>query len=61
MIRTGILSDVKIYANIENIFTCFKDDWKGYDDIDIYGIGGYTQYAETILSRTLTFGVNVTF
>jgi TonB-linked SusC/RagA family outer membrane protein len=62
MIRTGIISDVKIYANIENIFTCFKDDWKGYDDIDIYGIGGYTQYAETMpLSRTFTFGVNVAF
>jgi hypothetical protein len=48
---------------VDNVFTVFKDKgYKGYDDIDIFGIGGYDAYANYIpLSRTYTLGVNITF
>jgi len=59
----GILSSVKFFANADNIATWFKEkDYKGYDDIDIFGVGGYDAYPYYIpLSRTYTFGVNITF
>ena len=52
-----------MYVNADNLFTVFKDKrYKGYDDIDIFGVGGYDAYANYIpLSRTFTFGVNLTF
>ena len=59
----GIISGIRVYANADNLFTVFADKgYKGYDDIDIFGIGGYDEYASYIpLSRTYTFGVNITF
>lgn len=59
----GVLSNVRVFANAENLFTVFKDKgYKGYDDIDIFGVGGYDAYANYIpLSRAYTFGVNITF
>ena len=61
--KTGILSGVRIYLNADNLFTVFKDKrYRGYDDIDIFGIGGYDPYPNYIpLSRTFTMGVNITF
>ena len=61
--KTGILSGARVYVNADNLFTVFKDKrYKGYDDIDIFGVGGYDAYANYIpLSRTFTFGVNLTF
>lgn len=59
--KTGIISDVKVYANIDNLFTWFKDDWRGYDDIDIFGIGGYSSTPTMPLARTYTFGLNISF
>jgi len=59
--RLGVLNTVKVYFNIDNLFTWFKSDWKGYDDIDIYGIGGYNASPTMPLSRTYTFGVNFSF
>jgi TonB-linked SusC/RagA family outer membrane protein len=56
-----IISGAKVYVNADNLLTWFKDDWKGYDDIDIYGVGGYNDLISMPLSRTLTFGVNLTF
>lgn len=61
--KTGILSGVRFFVNADNLLTIFADKgYKGYDDIDIFGVGGYEQYANYIpLSRTFTLGVNITF
>ena len=61
--KTRIISGARIYLNADNLFTVFKDKrYKGYDDIDIFGVGGYDAYANYIpLSRTYTLGVNITF
>ncbi len=63
MQKIGAISGARVYVNVDNIFTTFKDKgYKGFDDIDIFGIGGYEQYAYYIpLNRTWTFGVNLTF
>ena len=61
--KTKIISGARIYINADNLFTVFKDKrYKGYDDIDIFGVGGYDAYANYIpLSRTYTLGVNISF
>ena len=61
--KTGFLSNARIYLNVDNVFTVFKDKgYKGYDDLDIFGVGGYDAYADYIpLSRTYTVGINLTF
>ena len=61
--KLGPISGIRLYVNVDNLFTVFKDkNYKGYDDIDIFGIGGYDAYANYIpLSRTYTMGVNFTF
>ena len=61
--KLGPISGIRVYVNADNLFTVFKDkNYKGYDDIDIFGIGGYDAYANYIpLSRSYTVGVNFTF
>lgn len=59
--KSKILNGIKLYVNADNLLTWFKDDWKGYDDIDIYGIGGYNPWPAMPLSRTVTFGINLEF
>ena len=61
--KTGVISSARIYLNADNLFTVFADKgYKGYDDIDIFGVGGYDANAHYIpLSRTYTLGVNITF
>ncbi len=61
--KLGPVSGIRLYVNADNLFTVFKDKgYKGFDDIDIFGIGGYSPYAYYIpLSRTFTMGVNFTF
>jgi len=61
--NSDVVSNVRFYINVDNVWTKFKDKgYKGYDDLDIFGIGGYEQYAYYIpLSRTYTMGVNITF
>ena len=61
--KLGPISGVRVYVNADNLFTVFKDkNYKGYDDIDIFGIGGYDAYANYIpLSQTYTMGVSLTF
>ena len=61
--KLGPVSGIRVYLNADNLFTVFKDkNYKGYDDLDIFGIGGYDAYANYIpLSRTYTMGVNFTF
>ena len=59
----GAISGVRVYANVDNLFTIFKDkNYKGYDDIDIFGIGGYDGSANYIpIARAYTMGINITF
>ena len=61
--KMGPVSGLRVFVNADNLFTVFKDKaYKGFDDLDIFGIGGYSQYAYYIpLSRTFTMGVNFTF
>ena len=61
--KIGGISAARFYVNADNLVTVFKDKrYKGYDDIDIFGFGGYDAYPNYIpLSRTYTFGVNITF
>ncbi|MDR0537620.1 MAG: TonB-dependent receptor [Tannerellaceae bacterium] len=54
-------SNARIYASIDNLYTIFADDYKGYDDIDIYGIQGYRMYPATPAPRTFSLGANLTF
>ena len=61
--KTKIVSSARVYVNVDNVFTVFADKgYKGYDDIDIFGVGGYKSSANYIpLSRTYTLGINITF
>lgn len=59
--KGNILSDTKVFFNAENIYTWFKSNWKGYDDLDMYGINGYNSDPTMPLSRTFSFGINLTF
>ena len=38
-----------------------KDDWKGYSDIDIFGVGGYNALTAIPVPRTFTMGFNLNF
>ena len=64
--KLGVVSDVvsgaRVWVSAENLFTWFADkDYKGYDDIDIYGVHGYSLYPSIPNPRTVSFGLNVTF
>ena len=61
--KLGIIDGLRVYVNADNLFTVFKDkDYRGYDDIDIFGVGGYDAYPYYVpISRTYTMGVNITF
>lgn len=59
--QSDVISSAKLYINADNLFTIFGDDWNGYDDMDIYGVQGYSNYPSIPLSRTITVGVNLTF
>ncbi|MDR1646139.1 MAG: TonB-dependent receptor [Tannerellaceae bacterium] len=55
------VSNAKVWASIDNLYTVFADDYKGYDDIDIFGVHGYRLYPAIPTPRTITIGANVTF
>ncbi len=61
--KLGIIDGLRVYVNADNLFTVFKDKgYKGYDDIDIFGVGGYDAYPYYVpISKTYTMGVNITF
>jgi TonB-linked SusC/RagA family outer membrane protein len=59
--KLGFLAGARVFVNADNLYTWFKDDWKGYDDLDIYGIGGFSEDPTLPISRTVTIGLNVTF
>lgn len=61
----GIFSKVitggRVYISGDNLITLFKDNWKGYDDIDIFGIQGYSSYPSIPTPRSFTIGASLTF
>ena len=63
--RLGAFSNVvkgaKVFVSADNLFTWFKDDWRGYDDIDIFGVGGYNDRTTIPVPRTFTMGFNLNF
>ena len=58
---SDVLKGARIFVSADNLFTWFKDDWKGYSDIDIFGIGGYNTLTAIPVPTTLTMGFNLTF
>ncbi|MDR2118702.1 MAG: TonB-dependent receptor [Tannerellaceae bacterium] len=51
----------KVWCSIDNVYTWFAGDYKGYDDIDIYKVHGYSLYPSTPTPRTTSIGANLTF
>jgi len=64
-IPKGVIGDVvsgaRIWVAGENLYTLFTSDYKGYQDLDIYGVHGYRAYPITPAPRTISIGANVTF
>ncbi len=58
---SDVISNCRIYASCDNVFTAFGSDYKGYDDIDIFGVQGYSLYTATPSPRTWTLGLSMTF
>ena len=58
-----VVSSAKVWVSADNLCTWFADKgYKGYDDIDIYGIQGYKTYPYSFPTpRTFSLGVNLTF
>ena len=54
-------STARVWASADNLYTLFTGDYKGYDDIDIYKVHGYSLYPATPMPRTLSVGANFTF
>lgn len=61
----GALSKVitggRVYVSGDNLFTLFTDDWKGFDDADIFGVQGYAEYLSVPTPRSFTIGASLTF
>lgn len=58
---SSVLRGAKVFVSADNLFTWFKDDWKGYSDIDIFGVGGYNSLTAIPVPRTFTMGFNLNF
>lgn len=58
-----VVSGAKVWVSADNLCTWFADKgYKGYDDIDIYGVQGYKTYPYSYPTpRTFSFGFNLTF
>jgi len=55
------ITGCRVYGSADNLLTWFADDWKGYEDTDIYGVQGYSNYPSCPTGRSWTLGINVTF
>lgn len=61
-IFSKVISNARVWASVDNLATWFADsDYKGYDDIDIFGVEGYNNYPAIPNPRTFTLGANITF
>lgn len=56
------ISNAKVWMSVDNLGAWFADsDYKGYADIDIFGVQGYALYPSIPNPKTVTLGVNITF
>lgn len=59
---SGVISGGRIYVSGDNLSTWFSDKgYKGYNDIDIFGVQGYSLYPSMPVPRTISAGINLTF
>lgn len=61
----GLVSKVitggRVYLSADNLLTRFPGTWKGYDDIDIFGVQGYSGYPSIPTPRSFTIGATLNF
>lgn len=60
-IFSNVISGAKVYVSGDNLLTWFASNWKGFDDLDIYGVQGYNAYPPIPTPRSFTIGANITF
>ena len=60
-VLSKVISGARVYVSGDNLCTWFASDWKGYSDIDIYGVQGYSSYPSIPTPRSFTVGANITF
>ncbi len=59
---SNVIRNARVYATASNLASWFADkDYKGYNDVDLFGVQGYTTGGGIPNPRTFTFGVDVTF
>ncbi len=59
---SNVLTSARVWVSVDNLYTWFTDSgYKGYDDIDIYGVQGYRIYSSIPMPRTFSIGANLTF
>jgi hypothetical protein len=56
-----VVTGGRIFVSADNLFTWFKDDWKGYSDLDIFGPGGYADDIVIPIPTVYTVGFNFNF
>lgn len=56
------LTSARVWVSADNLYTIFTDKgYKGFDDIDIFGVQGYSAYPSIPIPRTFSLGFNLTF
>ncbi len=58
---SNVVSGCRVFVSADNLYRWFADDWKGFDDIDIYGVQGYSKYPSIPTGRTFSVGAKLTF
>lgn len=59
---SNVISGGRVYVSVDNLYTWFSDKgYKGYNDIDIFGVQGYSLYPSMPVPRTFSLGINLTF
>lgn len=58
---SNAINSARVYVSADNLFTHFFSGYQGYDDLDIFGVHGYSKYPSTPTPRTFTVGINATF
>jgi TonB-linked SusC/RagA family outer membrane protein len=56
-----VVTGGRVFVSADNLFTWFKDDWKGYSDLDIFGPGGYVSSPTMPIPTVYTIGFNLNF
>ena len=57
-----VFSGARVWVSADNLLTWFADKgYKGYDDLDLFGIQGYADYPSIPTPRSFSVGINLTF